>query len=354
MSGSWAVGRLAGIPIRLHWSVALVGMFLATGLASSLGAVPAVIGVIAFGASILGHEMAHALVARRSGVQTTAIELWALGGMAKLDRESPTPGAEARIALAGPLTSLVLGLVLLGVWWSVSSGGLVNDLGRMAGWLAVVNLGLGLFNLLPGAPLDGGRVVRAIRWAQHGDRHRASREAGTAGVVLGWLVAGVGLWLLLRGYGTVTVLLVGVFIAVNARVEIAAAALHERVVGTRVDELTWFGLAAVSPWDDASTVLAERRRMGSAESAAVIDPNGALLGLVLLESAASVAPERRFDVLAEDLMIPIGAVARAERSTDLSSSLTGVDLRHPVITVWENDHLIGVVPPSRLRKALGF
>jgi Zn-dependent protease len=353
MKGSWSIGTVADVPVRLHWSVAVVAVFLASGLSSAVGVVPAVLGVLAFGGSILAHELAHALVARRSGVSTRSIELWALGGMARLDREAPSPGAEARIAVAGPFASLMLGGLGLALWYWLPQTGFVGEIGRVSGWLAVVNLGLGVFNMLPGAPLDGGRVVRAVRWAQHGDRYRAGREAGTAGVVLGWLVAGVGLWLLLRGYGTITVLLVGVFIAVNARVEIAAAELHSRVAGMRVGDLAWFGLAVFSPWDDAATVLSQRWRMGPSEVASVVDDRGELLGVMTLEAAAAVEPERRFDVVAEDLMVPIEAVVRATPDAELSDSLIGVDLARPVITVWEADRLVGVVPPSAMRTALG-
>ena len=331
-----------------------MAVFLASGLSAAVGTIAAVVGVVGFGLSILGHELAHALVARRSAVQTKSIELWALGGMARLDREAPTAGAEARIALAGPLTSILLGGASLMVWFLIRGDGLLADLGRVSGWLAVVNLGLGAFNLLPGAPLDGGRVLRAIRWAQHGDRYRAGREAGSAGVVLGWLVAGVGLWLLLRGYGTITVLLVGVFIAVNARVEIAAAELHSRVAGTKVGELTWFGLASFSSWDDASSIISNRRRMGSADAGTVHDESGNVVGLVLLERAGAVPPAQRFDVVAQDLMIPIDSVVRAAPEHDLAASLIGLDLAHPVITVWVADQLVGVIPPTTLRSTLGI
>lgn len=354
MKGSWSVGSISGIPIRLHWSVALVAVFLATGLAEAVGALAAVIGVLAFGFSILGHELAHALVARRSKVQTTSIELWALGGMARLDREAPTPGSEARIALAGPFTSMLLGAISVALWWWLPITGIAGDFGQIAGWLAVVNLGLGVFNMLPGAPLDGGRVVRAVRWAQHGDRYRAGREAGTAGVVLGWLVAGAGLWLLLRGFGTITVVLVGVFIAVNARVEIAAAELHSRVAGVRVGDLSWFGLAAFSPFDDVAAMLSDRRRMGPVAVGAVVDESSNVIGIVLAEQLAAVPPEQRFELLAEDVMIPIGSVVRSDVDRDLSDSLVGLDLSHPVIGVWNGDSLVGVVPPDRLRSALGL
>ncbi len=116
-TGSISFGRLAGASLRLHWSAILVATLLAMGLATSesdLGVLAASIGVVAFFASILGHELAHALVARRFGVATTSIDLWALGGVARLEHEPKTARAEGWIAAAGPLASILIGLVAYG------------------------------------------------------------------------------------------------------------------------------------------------------------------------------------------------------------------------------------------------
>lgn len=289
-SGSWSIGSVAGIPVRLHWSVAVIAVLLATSLASTVGAVPAVIGVVAFLASILAHEISHALVARRNGITTRSIELWALGGMARLDRQARTAGAEAGIAVAGPLASAVVGAVMLGAWALMPSSGWLEDLRPVAGWLAVVNIGLALFNMLPGAPLDGGRVLKAWRWSRHGDRHRATREAGTAGMVLGWLIAGVGLYLTLEGFGTIMLVLVGAFIAMNARVEVAAADMQAHVAGVVVEDLAWIGVASAPAALDVETMLWDRRRMGGAGAVVVTDPAGRAVGVVTEKRWAPSTP----------------------------------------------------------------
>ena len=110
-SGSIRLGTYSRIPVRAHWSMALVAVLFGVNLSARFGAVPGIVATIAFFGSILAHEFGHALVARRYGVQTESIDLWALGGVAHLDREAPTPRAEGLIAVAGPAVSLAIGVV---------------------------------------------------------------------------------------------------------------------------------------------------------------------------------------------------------------------------------------------------
>jgi len=177
MNDTIRLGRIAGIPIGVNWTVIGIAALMAWSLAGRLlpGEVPGLdpaaywaagAGVaVLFLASLLAHELAHAVVARRNGIGVDGITLWLLGGVARLRGEARTPGAEARIAIVGPLTSLAVGAVA----FAVAAG-----LGRLdlagppalavvaAQWLAVVNVVLGVFNLIPGAPLDGGR--RPATW----------------------------------------------------------------------------------------------------------------------------------------------------------------------------------------------
>ena len=177
-TGSISLGRLVGAAVRIHWSALVVAALLAASMARGVGFALAIVGVAIFFASILVHELGHALVARRFDIPTSAIELWGLGGFARLEREARTPKAEGWIAAAGPLASFALGGVAIAVAVLGHRAGLGDHLVALAGWTGLINVVLGLFNLLPGAPLDGGRIVRAVRWHQHGQRYRAMREAG--------------------------------------------------------------------------------------------------------------------------------------------------------------------------------
>jgi Zn-dependent protease len=242
MRQSVRLGRIGGVEIGANWSVLVIVGLLAYGLSAALlpaaavGYSPAayiaagVAVAVLFMACLLAHEMAHAVVARYHDVEVRRVTLWMLGGVSELALEARTPGAEAGIAAAGPATSLVLGVAagLASVWASVIGFGDLAVVGLR--WLAGVNVVLAVFNLLPGAPLDGGRILRAIVWQLRGDRAAAQDAADRAGVVVGALVVAgglarilladdlSGLWLVLLGW-----YLVSVAVAERASVGVDAA-----------------------------------------------------------------------------------------------------------------------------------
>jgi Zn-dependent protease len=352
LTGSISLGRLAGAALRVHWSAIVIAALFAAALSEELGFVVAGIGVVAFFASILVHELAHALVARRFDVGTTAIELWALGGMARLDHEPRSARAEGWIAVAGPLASLALGGAALGAAVGLRALGAPDTFFAVLAGLGVLNGALGVFNLLPGAPLDGGRILRAVRWAQHGNRYRAMREAGHAGRVLGWGLAAFGFALLLDGRAGLWIALTGMFIAVNARGEIALADLGERLDGLTVRDLTWFGVAETDAEMDADSMIWQRSRLGGAGAVAVRGDDGQLGGLVLEDQLWAVPVEQRPWVMLTSLMMPFSRLAQADPDDELASVLPKLNPLRPVVTVWRDGRLLGVIPPATLRQKL--
>ncbi len=351
-SRSLHLGRWAGISVNAHWSVLLIAVILGVGLADNLSWPVAALGVFAFLMSILAHEFGHALTARHYGVQTRSIELWALGGVARLDRESPSPRAEGAIAAAGPMVSALIAISSLVAWSWLITTPLDRNVVSMVGWLGLVNGILAIFNLLPGAPLDGGRIVRAVRWGRHGDRYRASREAARAGTLLGWVLAGFGLWLTLSGGPGLFLIITGAFIAMTARAELTTSHLLQRLSGTSVGDLTWFGLAHAGPTTDAQTMLWERQRLGNAGALVVTDEYGAPQGFVLEQDLWSVPEDRRALVTLPELMSPLADAVHASVDDELSSVLVRMDPRRPLVTVWDADRLVGVIPPDTLTSRL--
>ena len=343
-AGSIRLGTYAGIPVRAHWSMALIAVLFGVNLTASYGVAPGLIATVAFFASILAHEFGHALVARRYGVQTESIDLWALGGVAHLDRESPTPRADGLIAVAGPLVSLVIGVAALGAGIALQSNAI--------GLIGAVNLLLAVFNMLPGAPLDGGRVLRAVRWARTGNKYRAMRDAGNAGRVLGWGLAGIGVVMMLNGQFGVFVLITGIFIAMNARAEIMASYIGEQLDGIKVSDVTWFGVAQAGTDMDADSMIWQRQRLGSAGAVAVVGDDGELDGLVLEEQLWAVPSERRTMVMLTQLMVPFNSLAKAAPDEDLATVLPRLNPLRPVVTVWSDGKLLGIVPAKRLRERL--
>ena len=231
MRPSIRLGTLFGIPIGLHWSIGIIVALVTMGLSGTIlpaaaagysSAAYLIIGLaVAAGllASIVAHELGHALVARRNGVGTRAINLFALGGVAELESEADNPGAAARIAVAGPAVSVAVGVA------SFAAAGLVGALGLspllVAGFstLGVVNLVMAVFNMIPALPLDGGRVLQAALWKRRGDREQATISAAGVGRALGWGLVALGAWQFFNGGAGLWTMLIGWFVITSARAE---------------------------------------------------------------------------------------------------------------------------------------
>ena len=192
MKQSVRLGRVAGIPVGLHWSVVVILALIAEILGASVlpGVIPhraasaywimAITGALLLLASLLAHELAHALTARRKAVEVRSITLWVLGGFTELGGEPKTPGAELQIALAGPATSVAAAAAFGATALATARVGGLEVVTAVLFWLAVMNAVLAVFNMLPGAPLDGGRVLKALLWRHYGDQARADRLAASA------------------------------------------------------------------------------------------------------------------------------------------------------------------------------
>lgn len=208
MRTSLTVGSFARIPIRLHmnWfiTVALVTWSLAGGYFPQMHPgwgylIYWVVGfttALLFFASVLLHEIGHAVIALREGVVVNSITLFIFGGVAHIDREPDTPGAEFRIVIAGPFTSLVLAALFYVLSWMALP---LPALSAASAYLSQINLILAVFNLIPGFPLDGGRVLRAALWRIMGDFSRATRWASNSGVIIALLFVVLGIGLMVLG-----------------------------------------------------------------------------------------------------------------------------------------------------------
>jgi len=259
MRPSIRLGNLFGIPVGLHWSIAVIVGLVTFGLAGTIlpqaaagygSGVYLVAGLaIAAGllASIVAHELGHALIARRNGVGCRSISLFALGGVAELDSEADNPGAAARIAVAGPAVSVAIGAAALGLSGIASFiGGSPLVIAALT-TLGFVNLVMAVFNMIPALPLDGGRVLQAALWHRRGDRESATVSAAGVGRFLGWGLVALGLWQLLSGGSGLWTMVIGWFIVTSARAEAMRAQF-------RIRSRTW----APPRWDQlrpAGTVI---------------------------------------------------------------------------------------------------
>src|SRR5512139_482106 len=249
------LGRIAGVEVGVNWSALVIVLLIVSGLAGGqlpraypghnavLYVVAAVVAAVLFLASLLAHELAHAAVARRNRVEVQSITLWLLGGVAQLKGEARSPGSDFRIAVVGPLTSVGAGL-LFGVFATVA---VLLDADRMLtgllAYLAATNILLAVFNLLPAAPLDGGRVLRAALWQRTGDRERAAVTAARSGRVFGFLLAGLGLvqTLFTETWNGIWLVLVGWFLVSAATAEEQQARTTSKLSGLRASDVMTSG-----------------------------------------------------------------------------------------------------------------
>ncbi|HEU4672930.1 MAG TPA: site-2 protease family protein [Candidatus Limnocylindrales bacterium] len=312
------VARIAGFEIRLHLSWIPILVFLTLSILTELSSLDAglpdwaawstALGV-AFGflVSVLVHELGHAIVARRLGIRSGAITLFFFGGTASVELEAFRPEDEVRIAAAGPVTSLALAIVLVGLGIAVSGlpgepAGVVSSATIVLG---VLNGLLGLVNLVPGFPLDGGRVLRAVVWGRTHDERRGTVAAARAGRLAGWGLTLLGIVVGLRGDGVDGIMLMisGWFLS-NA-----AAAMDRRIVvedllrGVRVDEAVERDVPRISPQLTVDT-FADQFQSGAATAIPVVRDDH-LLGLVGLSQLRRVGRGRWPTTRAEDLMVAV-------------------------------------------------
>ncbi len=248
MNASVRLGTIYGIPIGCHWSLSIVFVLLVTSLGESYfpngypGLSEAAVWILAiitgllFFVSILLHELGHAVVARREGIPVSSIILFVFGGLATIGQRSPTARTELRIAAGGPLVSLVLA----GVFWLISQAFRSNDyLQAPSSWLAVINLSLLLFNLIPGFPLDGGRILRALIWQYTGDERRASQVALFTGQIAAFGLMGLGGIIILNGNFSngIWLIIIGWFLQNAAVTEVAGGNLERMLEGVRVEHV---------------------------------------------------------------------------------------------------------------------
>ncbi|MGH9061747.1 MAG: M50 family metallopeptidase, partial [Acidimicrobiales bacterium] len=233
------LGRLRGVPIGVNWSLLAIIVFLGFGLAGNrlpvdvpgrTGLAYAVAGgltAVALIVAVLVHELGHAFVARQAGMKVDGITLSWMGGVTRIEGDAPTPGRELAIAVVGPIISLALG----GACWLARivthAAGHHQLLAAALGWLATINILLAAFNLLPAAPLDGGRVLHAAIWKATKDRWRAARLASRAGIGLGVLVVAAGTVMTVQRRNNID----GLIVAVMGWWLITAARSEEQVAG---------------------------------------------------------------------------------------------------------------------------
>lgn len=378
---------IAGIDIAIDWSLIIIFTLITVVLATSVFPVwhpdwglllcwsTAFTAAILFFASVLTHELSHALVGRANGVSVRRITLFVFGGMAQMENEPPTWRAELAMTVVGPLTSLGLGFLFLWI------GGLLagpveitpeeparmiaalNPAATLFMWLGPVNILLGLFNLVPGFPLDGGRVLRALIWAVTGDLDLATRWASRGGRAFAWLLIGTGFAMILGvhvpvfGGGSINGLwlaFIGWFLNNAAVMSYEQLTLRNALQGVPVIRLMQTQLTRIAPRTSVEDVI-EKHVMESGQRVFPVEDEGRFVGLTSLRDLQTVPVTDRAHTPVSKCMTPLERLVTVSPDTDSISALTllgSADLNQ--LPVVDQGRCVGMVRREDILKWLSL
>jgi Zn-dependent protease/predicted transcriptional regulator len=361
---AWRVGRIAGVEVRIDSSWAVIAllitysMYLRVSLLyqglSTAGAVGiAILAAVLFFGSVLIHELAHALVSQARGIRVQDITLFLFGGATRARVESRGPGDEFLIAVVGPLTSGLLAAlfgIVAGFGRDVLSSPLVGTLG----YLAWTNLLLAGFNLLPGFPLDGGRLLRSAIWKATGSLRRATRVASLAGQAVGWLLVAAGVAYLLAGNlaGGIWFAFIGWFLVQAARSSYEELQLRHLLRGVEAEDVMAGNLLRIPP-DLSLQDAVDDYFMRYDHGAFPVDEQGRTIGLLTLRGVRRVPRDEWSTRRVRDHMVPVGdqvVVAPEARMDQVMGKLEDGEAGR--VLVVQGGEVVGIITPTDLTRWL--
>jgi len=368
VGASVRIGRIAGIEVGLHWSLAIVFALIVWTLAgqvlpsvvpdqsqSAYWIVSSIAGLL-FYASLLSHEMGHAIVARRLGVKVDGITLWIFGGVARLRGDAATPGMEAKIAIAGPLVSLALAILFGAATFALDATGGPPLIEGGCAWLAGSNAILLLFNLVPAFPLDGGRLLRAWLWQRRHDRYSATSRAAWLGRMCAFLMIGVGLLELLAqgALSGLWLIFLGWFLMSAARSERAQVMMRGALGGLHVGDVMSRDPTVAPGWITVDEFMRSYAPGHNAGAFPLKTFDGALDGLVTLTRLSQVPPEERHARRVRDVGIGMDQVAQASPGEPLTAVLDRFTASNGgQMLVMDGGKLVGTLSAADVTRALG-
>jgi len=355
MSGSFRIGKIAGIEIDINWSwiviLVLLTVSLATGWfpqlypgwSTATSWIISLISALLLFVSVLLHELAHSLVARRSGLKVKNITLFIFGGVSNIEQEPKSPGVEFWMALVGPLTSLFIGAVCFLLLLPLR--GTRSQLEGILFYLAVSNILLGLFNLIPAFPLDGGRVLRAIVWKITGSLQTATRAASLSGQVFAYLFILGGLWLIFAGnvLDGVWIGFIGWFLLSAAQSANAQGMLQSTLRGVTVAEVMNPAPPTV-PATISLQELVDEYFLPHALRYALVMQDDRLAGMITLSDIRHVPREQWGSTPVGRAMVPVErlhVVTPQQNLNDVLPLMAGRDVNQ--LPVVQNGVPVGVV-----------
>ena len=361
---SWRVGRIAGIEVRVDSSWVVIALLITYSMylrASILypelsggGAVAlGILATVLFFGSVLVHELAHAVVSQARGIRVLDITLFLFGGATRARVESRGPADEFLIALVGPLTSALLA-ALFGIVATLGRDVLSTPVVGTFGYLAWTNLLLAVFNLLPGFPLDGGRLLRSAIWKATGSIGRATRVASLAGQAVGWLLVAAGVASLLGGNlaGAIWFAFIGWFLVQAARASYQELQLRDMLRGVEAEDVMAGDLVRIPPELSLQDAV-DDYFMRYDHGAFPVDEQGRTIGLLTLRGVRRVPKEQWPTRRVRDHMVPLGdqvVVAPDARMDGVLGKLQDGDAGR--VLVVQDGEVVGIITPSDLTRWL--
>jgi len=380
------LGRIFGINIHIDWSWLLIFGLVSWSLASTFGQIHtewtalaqwgmALSAALLFFLSVLAHELAHSLVAQARGVPVRNITLFMFGGVSNIQREPTSPLGELLITIVGPLTSFVLGAVFLVLGTGsitlanmnvMNANAILSQLGPVSTiliWLGSINILVGLFNLIPGFPLDGGRIVRSILWGITDDLHKATRWASWMGQAVAWILIFAGMSMLfgvqipLLGAGFINgiwLIFIGWFLQSAAVQSYRKVVVQDILEDVPVKQIMYTDVPVVHANLSVQTLI-DNYIMQSDNRAFIVLDDERMLGLVTIEDIRKVAPESRSEMLIRNVMTPsqkMVVVAPEEEASEAFERLQAKDIRQ--LPVVNGNKIVGLLRRKDIIRWLQF
>ena len=362
------LGKIFGIEIGLHYSWLIIAVLITLSLSSYFSTshpewgtgviwVMAVSSALLFFGAIVVHELSHAIVALRNNLPVSSITLFALGGVAQIEKEAETANSEFWLGIVGPITSAVIGAVCLGM--AVAFGWPAGEmpttpLMAVIVWLGTVNIALAIFNMIPGFPMDGGRVLRAAAWKFTGDKIRATRIASVIGQVFafGFIVLGVFAFFGGSGIGGLWIAFIGWFLLNAAKATYSQLEITEGLKNVTVGDLMSLDCPILDPRMNVQTMV-EEHMLRSGRRCYLVGDGEEPEGLITPHEIKGISREMWPMTLVGDIMKPIDQVHTIARSAPVMEALDKMG-REDVnqLPVMEGGKLAGIISRDRIVKYL--
>ena len=363
MRGNISLGRIFGIPLRLHYTWFIIFAWVTFLIVFSVldpiypiwqRVVWGILASLLFFASIVTHELAHSILAIRNNIPVKEITLFVFGGVSQITKEATRPRAELSIAIVGPLTSIALAGVFYG--FHLLLAGVNQSLAAtLMQWLALINIVLAVFNSIPGFPLDGGRLFRALVWHRTHDYHRATRIATKVGrgIAYAFIAGGIVLIFALQlWFNGIWLIFIGWFLNDAARASYQQVLLRNALAGITAGQVTDYASPLIPPHMNL-TELVEQYILPTGRNCFLVSWGAGLEGMVSLRQVKRVSRSRWSITSVQDIMTPANKLKIAYASQDLVSVLqemNGESASH--IPVMEAGKIIGLIDRTDIARFL--